>query len=226
VITLLATIIPLGIAASIKPALLAMQLITVSSPQWWPRARALALGAAIPVAGYILIGLLGFSQVPPPKPNQIDVLGLSLRTVIGIGFLIASVWLLRPHAALQRKVADYVHAKLQTARVRDFFVLGLIGNAKSITLFALLIPAVHDIAVAQVPDITKGLTVSLLFVLVLTTVLAPIAARAVLGSRFDFQKASNVVLANNFRILGFTALFIGLYLTGSAAAIVALFERL
>lgn len=216
-IALFATIIPLGIAAAVKPTLWALQLLAVSGVQWWPRARALALGAAIPILFFGILGVLGFSQLAEPDPGQIDVFGVSLRMILGIGFLLASIWLLRPHPHLQQRVADSLQSEITKARVRDFFVLGLVMNAKAITTFALVLPALHDIAIADISTVARGLALLLLFALVLSPVWLPIVIRALIGQRDWLANFSSVIAAHSFRILGVMAVLAGLYLTGSAA---------
>ena len=119
VIPLLATVIPLGLAAAIHPGLFALQLLIVGQPHWWSRARALAVGAAIPRLLFGGLVFLGFSQLPLPKAGEADILGISLRTVVGVGFLVASVWLLRPHPSLQERSSDFLREKVRTGSPRD-----------------------------------------------------------------------------------------------------------
>lgn len=227
VVPLLATIVPLGIAAAMHPALLALQLLIVGQAHWWRRARAFALGASIPLVLFGLLVFLGFSQLLGPKSDGIDILGISLRTVIGLGFLAASVWLFMPHPQLQQRTAEFVSAKVASGRPGDFFVLGLIMNGKSLSSYALLVPALHDIA--RTPEVAIQLAaLTLLYVLALSTLWIPIVVALLLGAHgaSTLQRASTYVIDHNFRILAVTALLIGVYLTGSAAVLVAFFERL
>ena len=227
VVPLLATIVPLGIAAAMHPALLGLQLLIVGQAHWWRRARAFALGASIPLLLFGLLVFLGFSQLPGTKADGIDILGISLRTVIGLGFLAASVWLFMPHPQLQQRTAEFVSTKVASGRPGDFLVLGLIMNGKSLTSYALLVPALHDIA--QTREVAIQLAaLALLYVLALSTLWIPIVLALLLGARgaSTLQRASTYVIDHNFRILAVTALLIGVYLTGSAAVIVAFVERL
>ena len=227
VVPLLATIVPLGIAAAMHPALLGLQLLIVGQAHWWRRARAFALGASIPLVLFGVLVFLGFSRLPEPKPDGLDILGISLRTVIGLGFLAASIWLFLPHPQLQRRTAEFVSFKVASGNPRDFFVLGLIMNGKSLTSYALLLPALHDIA--QTREVALQLAaLALLYVLALSTLWIPITVALLLGARgaSTLQRASTFVIDHNFRILAVTALLIGVYLTGSAAVLVGLVERL
>lgn len=227
VVTLLATIVPLGIAAAMHPALLGLQLLIVGQTHWWRRARAFALGASIPLVLFGILVFLGFSQLPEPRPGSFDIWGISLRTVIGLGFLAASVWLFLPHPQLQQRTAEFVSSKVASGRPADFFALGLIMNGKSLTSYALLVPALHDIA--QTREVALQLAaLALLYVLALSTLWIPILVALLLGTRgaSTLQRASTYVIDHNFRILAVTALLIGVYLTGSAAVLIALVDRL
>lgn len=227
VVPLLATIVPLGIAAAMHPALLGVQLLLVGQTHWWRRARAFALGASIPLVLFGALVFLGFRQLPEPTPDSLDILGISLRTVIGLGFLAASIWLFLPHPQLQQRTAEFVTAKVSSGRPGDFFVLGLIMNGKSLTSYALLVPALHDIAQTRDVPIQLG-ALALLYALALSTLWLPVVVAVLLGTRgaSTLQRASTYVIDHNFRILAVTALLIGVYLTGSAAVLVALVERL
>ena len=227
-IPLLATIIPLGLAAAIKPTLFGLQLMIVGTPHWYRRALAVVIGAAIPVVVWVALGFAGFTQLPAPRSGSIDVLGVSLRVVVGLGFLAAAVWFWLPHAALLKKSQAFIESHLGDGRSRTAFWLALVIQGKSITMYALLLPALHDIGVAPVDLVERLIALAMLIALVLSVVLIPIA----LGLMFS-RSAHNPLprlyafaMRNQFKLVGAMALVIGLYLTGSAAAIVALAERI
>lgn len=227
-IPLLATIIPLGLAAAIRPSLFATQLLIVGQPNWGPRARALAIGAATPLLIFGVLVFLGFNQLPKVPVDELNVLGVSIRTILGLAFLAGSVWLLRPHPALEQKSADYLRAKVDHGTARDFFLFGFLMNGKSLTSYALLLPALHDIAAADEPLPVQVLGLLLLYVLAFTTLWLPMGLAAVSGRRggTSLSRLSDFVIRRNFTILGVMAVLVGLYLTGSAALLVALFERI
>jgi len=228
VIPLLATVIPLGLAAAVRPGLFALQLLIVGQPHWWPRARAFAVGAAIPLVIFGGLVFLGFNQLPKAEPGSFDILGISLRTVIGVGFLAAAVWLLISHPQLEQKSADFLKSKATAGSPKDFFLLGLVMNGKSITSFALLLPALHDVATSREPVIWNAFALVLLYALVFTTLWLPVVLAVILGRRNSgaLTKISDYVLRHNFTILGVMFLIVGLYLTGSAAVLIAFVNRL
>lgn len=227
-IPLLATIIPLGIAASIRPSLFATELLIVGQPGSGSRARALALGAALPLLIFGLLVFSGFNQLPKIPIDQLNILGVSIRTIIGVVLLAASVWLLRAHPALEQKSADYLKAKVESGTARDFFAFGFVMNGKSLTSYALLLPALHDIAAANEPLWSQGIGLLLLYALAFSTLWLPMVIAAVSGRRGSsgLRRLSDFVIRRNFTILGVMALLAGLYLTGSAALLVAAFSRL
>ena len=227
-IPLLATIIPLGLAAAIRPSLFATQLLIVGQPNWWPRARALAVGASLPLLVFGLLVFFGFNQLPKVPVGELNILGVSIRTILGIIFLAASVWLLRSHPKLEQRSAEYLRDKVAHGTARDFFLFGFVMNGKSVTSYALLLPALHDIAAAADPLPFRLLGLLLLYVLAFSTLWLPMGLALVSGRRggTTLSRLSDFVIERNFTILGVMMLLVGLYLTGSAALLVALFERL
>ncbi len=225
---LLVTVIPLGLAAAVRPGLFALQLLIVGQPHWWPRARAFAVGAAVPLLAFGALVFLGFNQLPKPEPGSLDILGISIRTIIGLAFLAAAVWLLISHPRLEQKSADFLKSKATDGSPRDFFILGLVMNGKSLTSFALLLPALHDIAISRERVLWQVLALLLLYALVFTTLWLPVVLAVVLGRRNSgaLAKVSDYVLRHNFTILGAMFLIVGLYLTGSAAVLIAFVSRL
>jgi thiol:disulfide interchange protein len=111
VLPLLATVIPLGLAAAVRPGLFALQLLIVGQPHWWPRARAFGIGAALPLLVFGALVFFGFNQLPKPETGSLDILGISLRTIIGLAFIAAAIWLLFSHPQLEQKSADFLKTK-------------------------------------------------------------------------------------------------------------------
>jgi hypothetical protein len=216
------------LAAAVRPSLLALQLLIVGQPHWWPRARALAIGAALPLVVFGVLVFLGLNQLPTPQPGELDVLGVSIRTIIGFGFLVAAIWLIRSHPSLEERSAQFMQGKAQHASTRDFFFLGLALNGKSLTSYALLLPALHDITTFEQGVEWQILALVVLYALALSTLWVPVLLAIFMGKRGGtaLVKLSDFVLRHNFTILGVMFLLVGIYLTGSAAVLVAIFERL
>ena len=225
---LIATVLPLGIAAAIHPTLIAIQLLLVSQPHWWRRARAFAVGAALPLITFGALAYFGFAQLPSGDPGALNILGVSLRTIIGLAFLAGSAWLLWAHPRLQQRTSDFVTEKVRSGAPKDFLILGLLMNGKSVTTFALLVPALHDISTVGAALPVKMLALAFLFGLALAPLWLPMVLAASLGPQGSrrLQHMSDFVIANDFRILGVMALVVGIYLTGSAAVLVAVVSHL
>lgn len=227
-VPLIATVVPLGIAAAIHPTLIAVQLLLVSQSHWWLRARAFAVGASLPLLLFGALAYFGFAQLPSGSPGALNVVGVGLRSVLGLAFLAGSVWLLWPHPRLQQRSAEFVTARVRSGAPKDFLILGLLMNGKSVTTYALLVPALHDISTVDQPAPIKVIALVVLYGLALSALWLPMALAAGLGQRGAqrLQTMSTFVIANDFRILGVVALVVGLYLTGSAAIVVAVIAHL
>ena len=186
------------------------------------------MGAALQLLVFGVLVFLGLDQLPTPQPGELDILGVSLRTIIGVGFLIAAIWLIRSHPSLEERSAQFMQDKAQHASTRDFFFLGLALNGKSLTSYALLLPALHDIATFKQGVEWQILALVVLYTLALSTLWIPVVLAIVVGRRGSsaLVTLSNFVLRHNFTILGVMFLLVGIYLTGSAAVLVALFNRL
>jgi hypothetical protein len=218
-IPLVATVIPLGLAAAIKPALFCLQLLIVGTPNWPRRAVAVVIGAAIPMIIWTAFGLTGFAHIPDSSGILNGALGLSLRLIIGLAFLGASVWFWFPHPVLLDRTRHFLESHIADGRPRTMLMLALIIQGKSLTLYALLLPALHDISIAPTGIVNRGAALAALFILALSVVWVPILLGVIFARRphDPLPGLYTFVMQHQFTLLAIMALVVGLYLTASAA---------
>ena len=161
--------------------LAALQILTVAQDPWRMRAVAVALGGATAFLGIGILVLAGFSQLPDDNSLGDSPIGYALRIGIGLALLLGSAWLLRPHLDLQKRMEVRVQHYVTDARIWIFFVVAFALSIKDVSSFAVLIPALHDIATSPANIVGRGLVFVLLYSLALLPVLGPILLRLVFG---------------------------------------------
>ena len=213
---LLSRVVPLGIGAAFTPSLLALQILIVSGDPWRRRALAVAGGSALAFGIVGLLFFLGFAQLPvrSAAPSSPDVVGGLIRLGAAAVLAVASAYLFWPHPALQRRVEAGIKARAARASVLVFFMMAFLLSIKDISSFVMLIPALHDIAVAPVSIVAKAVALVVLYALALFGVLAPPAARLVLGHRANgaLQAIYRFTMNNQFRIVGVVCVVMTVYL--------------
>ena len=209
--------IPLGLAAALTPMLAALQILTVAQDPWRMRAVAVALGGATAFFGIGILVLAGFSQLPVDNSLGDSPIGYALRIGIGLALLLGSAWLLRPHLDLQKRMEVRVQHYVTDARIWVFFVVAFALSIKDVSSFAVLIPALHDIATSPANIVGRGLVFVLLYSLALLPVLGPILLRLVFGHRVvpSLKRAYRFTVDHQFKIVGGMCLVIGAWFLAS-----------
>jgi hypothetical protein len=206
---LMGEVILLGLAAAITPGLFAMQVLVVSGDNWARRSAAVASGAALAFALVCLILIAGFAQLPAAgSESPFEFLG---ELVIGVGLLMASVWLLLPHPEIQQRAERAIQSYVAKASARVFFVVAFALALKDVSSYAVMLPALHDIATAGLWWGIAAIPLAVLFALALLPVLGPPLARIVLGQRAvsAMQRLYRFVMDHQFRIIGVVFIVIG-----------------
>lgn len=210
----------LGLAAAFTPSLLALQLLVVSGDPWRRRSLAVVVGGA---SAFILVGsllLLGFAQLPTVADASDDPVGGWLRVVAAGAMGAIAVVLLRPHPRMQERVESEIRGYVARASAWVFLGVAFALSIKDLSSFIVLAPALHDIAVADLPVEEKALLLILLYALTLSPVLVPPAMRLVFGHRVDgaFGAVYRFTMNHQFQIIGVMAAVIGAYLLMSGIA--------
>ena len=181
---LLVQILPLGIGAALTPSLLALQILTTGTSPWRAKATAVLLGASSAFAIAMMALLVGFAQLPARAPGRNVTAGV-VWCVAGLLLVAIAVWLSWPHPHLAERLERSISQRVDRASVRTFFVLAFALSVKDVSSFVLLVPAIHDIAVAPLLWPEQALAVVLVLMLALSPVIVPPVVRMVGGHRAD-----------------------------------------
>lgn len=207
---LLAKIIPLDLAATLSPGLLAVAILLLGG-KFHPKARTFALFLGIAFVG-IVISLLGFFLGKnAPDGHEPSVLSAVVDSILGIIFIIFGIKAL---AGKERKL----HPQTEDKGVQWFkwLAIGVIASATNFDALFLNFTAAREVGGASVNDLNKfillivnviffSLPVLLPLVLYLTT---PLAAQRLLSPVNHFVlKYSRYIICVLFLIFGLVLLF-------------------
>ena len=210
---LLLKVVPLGIGAAFTPSLLAMQILIVSGDPWRRRALAVIIGSGSAFGIVGVLSLLGFAQLPAPEPGA-DVIGGLLRLGAAAVLTGLCVYLFWPHPLLQKRVEAAITSRVARASAGVFLGMAFLLSIKDMSSFVMLVPALHDIAVSPTNIIERTVALVVLYGLALIGVLAPPAARLILGQRASgaMKGIYRFTMDYQFQIVGTVAAVMTVYL--------------
>lgn len=212
--TLLAAVLPLGLAAAVTPTLFALQVLVVSGPQWQKRSLGVIAGTAIVFVIIFALVLGGLSQLPDAGTGEKPKWAYAGELVAGLVLLGLSVWLLMPHpeadAKLERKVSSYANH----ASVWVFAGLAAYMTVTDFSTIVILIPALHDVTNSAIAVVEKAVVVAFLMFCVLLPVIAPPLAVRLAGDRgVRFMKRIyTVVMGHQLQVMGAVSAFVAVVL--------------
>lgn len=199
---LLAETIPLALGAAISPVIFLLQLTTLTGPRPLVRGSALAAGAAIPLAIVGAVAVVTGGRVDVSGPDTVKgVVELALGVLlVGLGVRVV----LHPPKPPSAKPPTHPQGLGRS------FVLGILGMGTNVSTFALYIPAMAAILVADVAVADQVVAAAIVFVVSLSAVLLPLVLTAVVpgasrrvlaaigGWMTEHHRAISVVLSFGF----------------------------
>lgn len=199
-----AHVLPLALGAAVSPTVLAVNLIVLGSPRR-PRSRGagFALGGAVVIAVLSIVALAGL--LPTTTSSGASTTGAAVDLVCAVVLVLLAIRALRRPAPAARQPAD--------GPWLGYVGLGAAVMATNFTTIVLYVPAMKDIARADVPGttqaaavvVTMAITTVTLWVPLVLTLLAPGVAGRVLGGLDGFltahQRAVTVVICFGFAVL-------------------------
>ena len=209
----LVRVIPLAIGASFTPSLLGLQLLSTSSDKWIRRSLAVATGSGSAFLIACIALTAGFATLPKPAEHSPDIVGGIIWATAAVVLAGVAVWLFIPHPDLAKKAEQGLTHRITKAKTVTFFAFAFALSIKDITSFALLVPAIHDVTVAQIPWWLQLPTVLLIYILAMVPVLLPPVYRLIRGQKGNAQlnKMFRYTMDHQFIILGVIAALFAIY---------------
>lgn len=207
-------VIPLGIAAAITPALIALQILVVSGPKWGRRAVAVFGANLLAFSLVLALLMLGLAQLPDAGTGVHSEWSTVIR-LVGAGILaVIAIFFLLPHPQLLAKSQGVFRNVENKARPWEFAVLAFYFSITDLSSFALMAPAMHDITVSKAALLWQGLFLLIFLVLALMATWAPPVLRVVLGSRAErvLNAIYSFVIGQQFRIMAAMCAVFAIYL--------------
>jgi len=213
-LSLLASVVPLGVAAALTPTLFGLQLLVVSGGDWVRRSIAVFVANA---AAFVLLGGLvvaGLARLPDQGTGDKGAIYLGLRLGCGLLLVIASVYFFWPHRDLSARVSASIQRRTAQASVWVFFGLAMYFSLTDFSSFLVLLPALHDITLASAELIDKVIALAVVLTLALSPTWLPPAIRGLLGRRItpSLERLYQFVMTYQFPIVGVVCLSFGGYL--------------
>ena len=212
-VELLVRVIPLAIGASFTPSLLGLQLLSTSSDKWIRRSLAVATGSGSAFLIACVALTAGFATLPKTPAHSPDILGGIIWSLAAVVLAGVAVWLFLPHPDLAKKAEQGLTHRISKAKTVTFFAFAFALSIKDITSFALLVPAIHDVSVAQIPWWLQLPTVLLIYILAMVPVLLPPVYRLIRGEKGNVQlnKMFHFTMDHQFIILGVLSTLFAIY---------------
>lgn len=203
-LALLISVVPLAIGAAFTPSLFALQILATSGTRWLAKSLSFFAGSASAFLIACSALYFGFAQLPTVDPKDPNPTGGGILLLASLVLLGMTIWLWMPHRELAQKMEKSMTARLDKTNLATFFTLAFALSIKDVTSFALIVPALHEVAASSVPVLFQLLTAALVYVLALFPVMLPPLWRLLRGQRASDEMAVvyRFTMDHQFQILG------------------------
>jgi hypothetical protein len=181
------TVLPLALGGAISPMILLLQLATLAS-RWHPVARSLVVlmanAVVVTVITVVVVVTDHRTAVGGTPPGTSEVVGAWIRVILALLLLATAVRLaLQTHTDTTEPPAENVDATPQPVRPTRYFLLGVAAMVSNATTIVLLIPAMHDVAIAGLAGSEEIVLYLLVAAIVLLPSYLPLVALGAMGRR-------------------------------------------
>ena len=196
--------LPLALGAAVSPVILLLQMVTLTTgTSRLARAWLVAAGAALALAGWGLAGWLLVNRLPTPRVGPdataaaVDLTLALVLVALGIRAVVGR------HDPAPAPAAAADDAASAPPRLLTAFGLGVAAMASNVTTIVLFLPAVRDIARAEVATLDTVVALVVLFAVTLAPALLPVlavslggaAGRRVLDRVGEFARVHHAAIA-------------------------------
>jgi hypothetical protein len=197
----LSQVLPLALGAAVSPVILLLQMVTLTSGRArLARGWAVAAGAAVALAAWGLAGWVLINRLPTPRSGPdptAAAVDLALALVLVALGLRSLTQRHDPPPAPRPSSSD------DTPHLATGFALGLVAMATNVTTVVLFLPAVRDVARADLGAAQSALVLGVVMVVVLSPAWVPVlavtlggaAGRRLLDRVGEFTSAHHATIA-------------------------------
>lgn len=173
----LAQVLPLALGAAVSPVILLVQMATLTSgTARLARAWAVAAGTAVALTGWGLAGWVLVNRLPTPRTGP-DATAAAVD--LALAFVLVALGL-RSWSQGHEPPPAPPSAPEHSVRLAASFAVGLVAMATNVTTVVLFLPAVRDVARAELPLAGTAAVLAILLVIVTAPAWLPVLA-VVLG---------------------------------------------
>jgi hypothetical protein len=201
--SLVASVVPLALGAAVSPTLLALQLLVLTgTTRRLARAWALAAGAALVLAGFMVLCATALARIQPHHAHR-STSG-AIVSFVAAGLLVGlAVRSRRARPTRGEQHGAGIAGRLATAPTVWFVGAGALGMVVNFSTLVLVLPAMHEITHATAGTSAQVTAAVVLFVITLLPVLVPVLAVSLLGHRADGAlEAAHAWVGRNSRRIG------------------------
>ena len=209
--SLVVSIVPFAIGAATNPAALAIELLILSGAhRAKARTWAYLFGFVVGLLVFTAVALLLLGRMSDAGSGQPSVASRIISAVIAVALLALGIKTLIPKKG-PKKTSKFA-ARIAAAKTPAFFGIGLLAMITDASSMILLLPALHEISLANDVVGVKFLATAVLLLIMLLPLVLPVLAVTVLGHRADsvLAKVNGFVSRHQSTINGIVIIVIAL----------------
>jgi hypothetical protein len=209
--SLVVSIVPFAIGAATNPAALAIELLILSGAnRAKARTWAYLFGFVVGLLIFTTIAFLLLGRMSDAGSGQPSVASRIISAVIAVALLALGIKTLIPKKG-PKKPSKFA-ARIAAAKTPAFFGIGLLAMITDASSMILLLPALHEISLANDVVGVKFLATAVLLLIMLLPLVLPVLAVTVLRHRADsvLAKVNGFVSRHQSTINGIVIIVIAL----------------
>jgi hypothetical protein len=209
--SLVASILPFAIGAATNPAALAIELLILSGAHRAKvRTWAYLFGFVVALLIFTAVAFLLLGRMSDAGSGHPSTTSRIISAVIAVALLAMGIKTLIPKKGTKKP--SKLAARIANAKTPAFFGIGLLAMITDASSMILLLPALHEISLADDAVGIKTLATAVLLLVMLLPLTLPVLAVTVLGHRADsvLAKINGFVSRHQSTINGIVIIVIAL----------------
>jgi Sap, sulfolipid-1-addressing protein len=179
-------VLPLALGAAASPAVLTLELLILSG-KTQPKARAwlYALGSVLVLLAFSFLAVTVMRNLTQTSDEPPNPWSIAAKALIALALLALALRQLHPKKTAGEAHQSRVAAKMETAKLPFFLLVGMIAMLSNLSTLVLYIPAIHLITHSTADDATKWGAAVMLLLITSAPFVLPVLAVTIVGHRSD-----------------------------------------